>query len=233
MSRRIKYAAMSILAGTIMLHSNDAWSQTASAESAKQPNDREPTGDANASGEQPKEADRVLLAGKVDHGGYGAPHVKVTSVAGQAGLLVGGEGAWIIGHSLFLGGGGYGLATSADAPDLARSPQGTSTLTLGYGGFRIGYVVAPHDLVHFSGALLVGGGGVSVIEHVGNDSRTYRSASMFIVEPELRVEVNITKMLRGGIDASYRYMADSGIVGLSSSKISGPAAGALLAFGWF
>jgi hypothetical protein len=191
-------------------------------------------GDSNVSPPAlPTEKDQVLLPGKVDHGGYGAPHMKVTTVAGQAGLLFGGEGAWIIGHSLMLGGGGYGLVTTADAPEPARSPSGDSSLTLGYGGVRIGYIVAPHDLLHLSASLLIGGGGVSVIEHTGSTSRTYQSASVFALEPDVALELNITAMIRAGIDASYRYMSDSKIPGLAASKIGGPSAGVLLAFGWF
>jgi hypothetical protein len=188
------------------------------------------TEDANA---PMTEKDEVLLSGKVHHGGYGAPHVKLTTVAGHAGLLVGGEGAWIIAHSLLLGGGGYGLVTSTDAPEEARSTFGSNTLTLGYGGVRVGYIIAPHDLWHVTASLLIGGGGVSVVERNGSDTRTYRSASVFALEPDIALELNVAPMIRAGVDASYRYMSDSGIPGLSRSQIGGPAAGVLVAFGWF
>lgn len=224
------YAGIATALAVMTLGPREARSQDRIASVTPQADDREASGDVIASS---TDKDQVLLHGKVDHGGYGAPHVKVTTVAGQAGLLVGGEGAWIIGHSLLLGGAGYGLATRTDVPEQARSPAGESTLNLGYGGFRVGYIVAPHDLLHLSASVLVGGGGIALIERVDSDNRTYRSAGMFVLEPAVALELNITPMIRAGVDASYRYMADSRIPGLSASQISGPSAGMLLAFGWF
>jgi hypothetical protein len=111
--------------------------------------------------------------------------------------------------------------------------EGTSSLTFGYGGVRVGYIVAPHDLLHVVGSVLVEAGSVQVVEHVGSDARTYRSSSMFALEPDVALELNNAQWIPAGIDASYRYMPDSGIPGLSSSKMGGPAAGVLVAFGWF
>jgi len=222
------YAGVGLVLGSLTLGSR-ASAQDSNAV-AQQVVDREPTSETNAAS---PDKDQVLISGKLDHGGYGAPHMKVTTFAGHAGLLMGGEGAWIIGHSFLLGGGGYGLVTIPDAPDLARSPLGTSSLGFGYGGVRVGYIVAPHDLFHVVGSVLVGAGSVQVIEHVGSDRRTYRSASMFALEPDVALEVNIAHWIRVGIDGSYRYMPDSGIPDLSASKMGGPAAGVFVAFGWF
>jgi hypothetical protein len=174
------------------------------------------------------------LSSNLDHGGYGAPHVKVTALAGQAGLLVGGRGGWIIGHSLTLGGAGYGLPTRVDAPEQARGSATNAAVSLGYGGFRVGYIFFPREVVHFSAGLLIGGGGISVVERrVQSDIRTLHTSSVFVLEPEAAMEFNITPTIRGAFELSYRYMSDSGISGLSSSRIGGPAAGAFLAFGWF
>jgi hypothetical protein len=59
------------------------------------------------------------------------------------------------------------------------------------------------------------------------------SAAVFVLEPEAAVEVNITPLIRGAIHFSYRYMSDSTIPGLSTGALSGPSAGAMLAFGSF
>jgi len=58
------------------------------------------------------------------------PGVAALALLRRPGPLLGGEGAWIIAHSLFLGGGGYGLVTTTDAPEEARSSFGSNTLTL-------------------------------------------------------------------------------------------------------
>jgi hypothetical protein len=201
--------------------------------SSVEPSVAHATGGGNARASQ-EGAPRVLLTDHLSHGGYGAPQVKATSVAGQAGLLVGGRGAWVIGHSLTLGGGGYGLATRVDAPEQASGSATNTAISLGYGGFRAGYIFFPDDVVHFTAGLLIGGGGISVVErYAQSDIRTLHSASVFVLEPDAAIEVNFTPSIRGAIDVSYRYMSDSRIPGLSSSAIGGPAAGAVLAFGWF
>jgi hypothetical protein len=126
-----------------------------------------------------------------------------------------------------------GSSPALTPPNKLEARSALSSLTLGYGGVRVGYIVAPHDLIHVVASVLVGAGSVQVGEHMGSDTRTYRSASMFALEPDVALEMNIAHWIRAGIDGSYRYMPDSGIPGLSASKIGGPAAGVLVAFGWF
>src|SRR4051812_32899151 len=46
---------------------------------------------------------------KAHNGGYGAPEVRVTSIAGSPGILFGSQGGWIHDHVFVLGGAGYGL----------------------------------------------------------------------------------------------------------------------------
>ena len=226
MKRQTTYLALAL---AITARAGDAWSQECSSSV-----DQSEANGVGASPASQEAAPRVLLSGKLAHGGYGAPQVKATAVAGQAGLLVGGRGAWVIGHSLTLGGGGYGLATRVDAPEQARGTAASTAISLGYGGFRAGYVIFPQDVVHFAVGLLIGAGGLSVVERQAqSDIRTLHSSSIFVLEPDAAVEVNITPSIRAAIDVSYRYMSDSRIPGLSSSAIGGPAAGAALAFGWF
>jgi hypothetical protein len=47
------------------------------------------------------------------------------------------------------------------------------------------------------------------------------------------MEFNITRAVRGVVDLSYRYVSNSGIAGLSSSRLGGPATGLAIAFGSF
>jgi hypothetical protein len=181
------------------------------------------------------ERDQTLQTGKISHGGYGGPELKMTSVSSTAAMLVGGQGGWIIGHSLTLGGAGYGLATRVDAPDQAPVQLGDARVQLGYGGIRVGYTFTPHKLFHFSTGLLIGAGGVAIVEHHndGSDNRLLRSNAVFALEPDVAVELNINWFMRAGISASYRYLGDSRIAGLSAGSLSAPAAGAVIKFGAF
>jgi hypothetical protein len=211
-----------------------AWSQECSTST---PESVEHGGSSASSGSpaaSPGEGQRNLLSNDVAHGGFGGPQVKVTPLAEQAAFLVGGRGAWIIGHSLTIGGAGYGLPTRVDAPEQAAGTATDAALSFGYGGFQVGYIVFPQDVIHFSGSLLIGGGGVSIVERRGqSDSQTVASAALFVLEPEVALEFNIARTVRGAVNLSYRYVSDSGIPGLSSSRLGGPATGAALAFGWF
>ena len=189
--------------------------------------------ETNKTADPPQEANKTLLSGKLHNGGYGAPVVKVTSLVGQAGVLVGGRGAWVIGHSFTLGAAGYGLPTRVEAPYEARGSATKTALALGYGGFQVGYIFLPREIVHFSGAVLIGGGGVAVLDRSQSDWHAMHSAAVFVLEPEAAVEVNITPLIRGSLHFSYRYMSDSTIPGLSAGALSGPSGGAMLAFGSF
>jgi hypothetical protein len=111
-----------------------------------------PANVSNASAESPKpleaatsldyeEPDRLLLPGKVKHGGYGAPEVKFTTMTGDPAVLVGFQGGWIINHGFVIGAAGYGLSTTHDAPAALSLPSTRSTLQFGYGGPRLGYVI--------------------------------------------------------------------------------------------
>ena len=43
--------------------------------------------------------DTLFKSGKVKHGGFGGPVLKVSSIKDSGRVLVGGRGAWLINHS--------------------------------------------------------------------------------------------------------------------------------------
>jgi hypothetical protein len=179
--------------------------------------------------------DQTLLGPRTHHGGYGGPEMKATTMVGDPAIFVGGQAGWIIDRQLVLGGAGYGLASShsPDAPLLR--PEGPSRLQLGYGGFRVGWIVAPKQLVHFTASVLVGGGGVTVVTHdlAADRYGSHNSAAFFALEPAIDMEVNLARWLRLGVGASYRYLGNTGQPGLQAVDLSGPAAGVALRFGVF
>src|SRR5690606_32693948 len=76
---------------------------------------------------------------RVHVGGYGGISIQGTSLNGEAGLLVGGEGALLLGHRLAIGGAGYGLASEVPGPDFLNGDR--SVLGFGYGGAVLRYHV--------------------------------------------------------------------------------------------
>jgi hypothetical protein len=119
-----------------------------------------------------------------------------------------------------------------------------STLEMGYGGLRLGYLVAPQSLVHFGFGLIVGGGGlvavsrdpVTTVAANGERSSERQRAhgeAFFAFEPELEGEVNVSQFMRVALSGSYRVINGVRAPGLDIASLSGPAVGLALRFGAF
>jgi hypothetical protein len=170
-----------------------------------------------------------LIQGEFESGGFGGPVLKVTSLAGSTGVLVGGRGGWIINHSFILGGGGYGLANYVRAE--TPGPNGEPYINFGYGGLELEYVRNWDKLVHYSVGLLIGGGGVG---HRGEyNSGDVDSRGFFVMEPWAEAHVNIVEFFRisGGI--SYRWVTGADSPVASDGELSGVAGVLTLRFGSF
>lgn len=166
----------------------------------------------------------------IEHGGFGGPAVKFTSINDEFGVLVGGRGGWIINHALVIGGGGYGLVNEVE---MGLNEQGERQyLNFGYGGFEMEYIISSDDLMHFTFQALIGAGGVSLrtgdFEDFGNDTDGF-----FIAEPSIGLEMNILRFLRLHVGASYRFVNGVKSFGLKDSELSGPSASFTMKFGEF
>lgn len=180
---------------------------------------------------------QTLISGDVTHGGFGAPVIKISDVAGEAGLWVGGRGGWIINvdeqNALSLGGGGYGLVTEHGIPDSNFGDSGTDYYALnGYGGFELEYINRPHRLVHLTLSSLIGGGGL-MIRDDDYDEQFDDPDPYFVVEPGANIELNVTEFMR--ITAGVGYMYTSGIsrAGFEDSDFSGITGSFTFKFGKF
>ena len=94
---------------------------------------------------------------------------------------------------------------------------------MGYGGLELEYVVRPYQVAHISFGVLVGAGGlawdpVGWGRHDDDDIDAF-----FITEPSLNLLFNVTKHLRIGFGASYRFIQDVELVTLENDEISGAA----------
>ena len=169
-------------------------------------------------------------------GGYGGVAVKYTSVADTQALLVGGEGAVLVAHTLALGGAGYGLVTIVRGP---RTEDGDLTrLHFGYGGPVIHFNFMQDEPVYLSVGALIGAGGFALAREdypgdIEYEEEDVESNGFFVAEPQVSVHANLTRFLRVGLDASYRYTYGVTLRGLRDSDFRGLAAGAHVEFGWF
>lgn len=187
----------------------------------------------------------TLFASPVEHGGYGAVVSKITPIRGEMAYMVGGYGGWLINHTLMLGVGGYGLLTNVRATaqaEQAYSPYDEPLyVEFGYGGLMIEYTLAPHKLVHVNAQVLIGAGGVNYREDWhdnwldDNHGRRYgRTEALFVAEPAVNVELNLTEWMRLSAGASYRFVNGvEGLIGLENNDLSGPSGQLALKFGAF
>ncbi len=162
-------------------------------------------------------------------GGFGAPVIKVGSIDGDVGVLVGGRGGWVINRTFVIGGGGYGWTQNMHMLSTFERDTGVS---FGYGGLELEYLIQSDEIVHATVMTLIGAGGFTVMERFGgtggndwDDNRSLYNTATFVIEPAANVEVNILKWLRIGVGVGYRFVTgiDANINGrvYDNSTVSG------------
>ncbi len=168
------------------------------------------------------------------NGGWGAPTAAYTRVMDQDAMLVGLRGGWIIDHRFTLGLAGYGLVTPVenapyDAHLIAEGRQlfGHSCLRGGYGGLLIEPIIAYRSPVHISLPLIIGAGGCGYQTYTDLpddfDPFTYKDdvQAFFVIEPGIDLEINMVKLVRLGVGASYRYTTDIDLPGTPEDAMRG------------
>lgn len=161
--------------------------------------------------------------------GMGGPFMQFTSVAGEFGHMMGGGGAVLLNNFFF---GGYGLGLTNAIPDYVNDNP-SDRLTLGHGGFWLGYSLFGQKPIHVTLSSMIGWGEFGVMQYDGY--YPFVRDKIFVVAPAVEVEVNLTKYFRIGAGASYNLytMMDESMHGYRSSDISAPGGFLSFKFGWF
>lgn len=168
----------------------------------------------------------TLVDGDIRHGGFGGPAVALTQIANEAGVLVGGNGAWLLNKTFFIGGGGMGLVTNVPEPNpVGNTPR---KLNFGYAGFVAGYISGSDLLVHWKAHVLLGAGAVSY-----RDQGATGPEPFFIAEPVAVAELNVAQSFRLAAGLTYRYIAGVDMPGLTADDLMGPSLIAMITFGGF
>jgi len=162
--------------------------------------------------------------------GMGGPFMQFTSVAGEFGHMMGGGGGVLLNNFFF---GGYGLGLTNAIPDYVNLSPNTDRLTLGHGGFWLGYSLFGQKPIHLTFSSMIGWGEFGVMQYDGY--YPFIRDKIFVVAPTVEVEVNLTRYFRIGAGASYNLytMMDEQMHGYSSSDISAPGGFLSFKFGWF
>ena len=178
---------------------------------------------------QEKEFRTVFDNRDVRISGMGGPFMQFTSVAGEFGHMMGGGGAVLLDNFFF---GGYGLGLTNAIPDYVNQ-NSSDRLTLGHGGFWMGYTLFGDRSVHFTFSSLIGWGEFGVMQDYG--TYPFVRDKIFLLSPTVEVEVNLTRYFRIGAGASYNLysMMDESMHGYTNGDLSAPGGFLSFKFGWF
>jgi len=179
---------------------------------------------------------KTLFPKDRSNGGYGALSFSYTQIDGKDAFMMGGRGAWVIGHSFALGFGGNGFINDIDYQNPHHMNLKTS-LAGGYGGLYLEPIIAPRFPVHLSFPILIGGGGITnMIYNESWDQMYYDDTATdayFILEPAAELEFNLTRNMRMALTCSYRYTTDILIKNVSPDILKGFSYGLVMKFGRF
>ena len=188
-----------------------------------------------------QEKAETLFSGATKIGGFGGPQAKFTELDGEFAVQFGGRGGFIINSTFSIGGGGYGIASGRHM-NFSAVDGNNSRLNIGYGGLILEYINNSDDLFHFTFNTLFGAGGAELRDAPIGTSRyldDYDNYDLidndwfFVIEPELNLDINLTNFMRFSIGASYRYVGDVQMIGLTDEDLSGFSANIMLKFGRF
>ncbi|MCX6287534.1 MAG: hypothetical protein NTY96_10505 [Bacteroidetes bacterium] len=139
---------------------------------------------------------------------------------------------WTIGLSGNMLGNPHGLHYDSIYYDTVGQPMKGATLHGGYGGLLLEYTLLPKSAVHVSFPLLIGMGYMffrnpdkythNKNHNWNSDGQNHKIADTycFVIEPGVRAEFNLVKILRMGITLSYRYSPNFDLVGISKTELN-------------
>lgn len=160
------------------------------------------------------------MHGEASHGGFGGIVYKATGVGDQFTGFLGGRGGWIIDHVFSLGAGGYWMGGGVDV-DVSG---GTESLAMWYAGAELEFNTDWSQVYHVTFLALIGGG---ALELAGE------SDGIWVAEPALNLEINVTHYLRLDFGGGYRFAWGVNLPQLDEGDISQFVGQVVLKFGVF
>lgn len=180
----------------------------------------------------------LLLGEDVKVGGYGGLDVMYTRMFGRDGAVVGVQGAVLINHRLAFGVAGYGFTNPQPGPDdLDGDAQSFET---GYGGLTVRYSLMSDQLpVYATIGGLVGAGAIELTDQHGDDddlgdvSDDEPDDVFAVFQPDVTLHANLTRWMRFGVTAGYRFTSGVNHLGFDESDLDGVVVGGHVQFGSF
>lgn len=170
--------------------------------------------------------------------GFGGPFMAFTGIGGDFAHLMGGGGGLILNDQLIFGGFGLGLSNGIDAyykdPTTGLNLHEGLQLDYGFGGLWFGYIVNGSMPIHPVIHTQVGWGSVGLREDF--DYNPVVKDAIFVLNPIIEIDMNITRFFRLAVGANYRVnfgLSSNKIKGYSDADFSGPGGFLSFKFGWF
>jgi hypothetical protein len=191
---------------------------------------------------------RTLFDGnkEIRIGGYGGFEMKSSQLDKSfSGLLLGMRGGMIVNDKFLIGAAGYGLLPTkkVNYPIFGHETENNLYLTGGYGGLFFEYIHLSDRMFHLTANTLIGCGGVTLTKgweknDYFDNTLKHPSSFVFVIEPGVALDVNVTKMFRMSLGVSYRYtpnfnLQHEGKNILPSAAFNGFSVGLTFKFGSF
>jgi hypothetical protein len=177
--------------------------------------------------------DRASREDPEARGRFGALVLEVTSVRDRAAVMFGGRGARNVTPSLSVGVGLYGTLAGVDAPEGAvPGVPGHFDIKMERFGMELEYAVHPTDATHLTLGSFVGGGAAHYVKD-GSGEQEGETDFLFLVEPAVGVERQVTEALHLNLSASWRLAGGVEMRGLATGDLQGPTLGLAVKLGRF
>jgi hypothetical protein len=188
----------------------------------------------------------LLDAKKLRVGGYAGLGGAYTRFLGRSSGLMSFEAAVLLDHRFSIGLSAYGFTQMPRGPSTAEGER--QRFGSGYGGFAVRYSVLGKAPVYGTFGLVLGAGAVDLRPNDAwsdeeawddafpDDERRWspgRVDVFLVAQPEIALNANVTRWLRVGLNAGYRFTGGVSRFGLSERDLNGLLAGASIQLGWF
>jgi hypothetical protein len=148
---------------------------------------------------------------------HGGPALKVSSLGGQGVILFGGIGSLVIGEHWGLGVGSYSM--SSEYSNFVLGVQ--NDISFSYGGLLVDSTWGERELIYYNFGTLFGLGGGTATPRAPGAPRG--RTSFGVVEPEIKININLTTDIRIALGASYRFTAGADNGAVLGMSMDGPS----------
>jgi hypothetical protein len=180
---------------------------------------------------QDREYQSLIEFDEIRISGLAGPFMQFTAIDGEFAHMMGGGGAILVGD-FFIGGYGLGLTNQIQAdPNKNPDYRPGDYLSVGHGGFWLGYSLFGDRAIHVCISTQVGWGELGIRGEYYDES-VYPD-NIFVLVPTLEMELNLTRYFRMGVGATYNIFTFVDLQGYSASDFSAPGGFLSFKFGWF